>query len=132
MTSTKNNLIETLATLTMAGQLYLHFAHVAEEEGHEEIARIFQTIGAYKRALAIGTLDHLDEHPVTDKPLGTTEQNLHAVLAAEGANERIVMFAQQARQEGDDVVAEWLETVSNAGRGHHQRLREALTILEAG
>ena len=79
---------------------------------------------------AFGHFDFLAKagDPVTDEPVGPTEDNLKSAIAGETYEytEMYPGFAKTARDEGFDDVAEWLETLARAEKSHAGRFTQGL------
>ena len=70
--------------------------------------------------------------PATDKPIGSTDQNLAAAVAGETYEytEMYPGMAKQAREDKFDEIAEWFETLAKAEKSHAGRFQKALDGLE--
>ena len=77
-TRTLENLKAGFAGESQANRRYLYFALKADEEGQQEIAQVFRSTADGETAHAFGHLKFLQVvgDPVTNEPIGTTEQNL--------------------------------------------------------
>ena len=124
-TKTEANLRTAFAGESQARNKYTYFASVAKKEGYEQIAAIFQKTADNEKEHAKMWFKALGE-------LGTTEQNLLA--AAEGENyewtDMYAQFAQEAREEGFDVLAFQFEEVAKIEKAHEERYRALLNNVE--
>ena len=130
---TEENLKDAFASESQANHRYLSFAQKADVEGHPDVAALFRSIAQGETGHAFGHLDFLSEvgDPATGAPLGTTEENLRAAIAGETYEhaEMYTGFAQTAREEGFDDVADWLETLARAEKSHAGRLQRGLDSI---
>lgn len=68
----------------------------------------------------------------TGLPIGATDLNLKAAIAGE-THEYTAMYpgmARTAREEGEDEIADWLETLAKAEKSHAGRFQRALDSLD--
>ena len=127
------NLKAAFAREAQANRRYLYFARRADIEGFPDVGGLFRDISEAETGHAFGHIDFLKEvgDPMTGEPLGNTEANLKAAIAGE-VHEHTNMypsFAQAARDEGFDELAEWFETLARAERSHAGRFTQALEGL---
>jgi rubrerythrin len=129
-TSTEANLKEAFAHESQANRRYLYFAQQADVEGHPEVAALFRSVAEGLTGHAFGHLDFLAEvgDPATGEPVGSTAANLRSAIAGEAAasTEVYPRFAEVARAEGFEEIAEWLETLARAEQGHAARFTQGL------
>ncbi len=126
-TETHNNLKAAFAGESQANRRYLWMAKVADVEGFPEIAGNFRDTAEGETGHAHGHLDYLRKvgDPATGLPIGSTEDNLKASVAGE-THEYTDMypgFAQTARQEGFEDIADWFETLAKAEKSHAGRFQ---------
>ena len=130
---THANLKEAFASESQANRRYLYFAQKADVEGHPEVAALFRSIAEGETGHAFGHFDFLAEagDPVTDEPVGATEDNLRSAIAGETYEftEMYPGFARTARDEGFDDIAEWLETLARAEKSHAGRFAQGLDSI---
>ena len=130
---THANLKEAFASESQANRRYLYFAQKADVEGHPEVAALFRWIAEGETGHAFGHFDFLAEagDPVTDEPVGATEDNLRSAIAGETYEytEMYPGFARTARDEGFDEIAEWLETLARAEKSHAGRFAQGLESI---
>ena len=130
---TQQNLKDAFAGESQANRRYLYFAQKADVEGQTEVASLFRTIADGETGHANGHFDFLAAvgDPATDEPVGTTELNLKSAIAGETYEytEMYPGFAKDARGEGFEEIAEWLETLARAEKSHAGKFSKALENL---
>ncbi|MGD8188938.1 rubrerythrin family protein [Brevibacillus ginsengisoli] len=133
--TTLANLKTAFAGESQANRRYIYFAKQADTEGHSEIANAFRRIGDGETAHAHGHFDMLLRFgagdPVTDMPVGTTENNLKSAIAGEEYefSEMYPGFAKVAREEGYDEIAEWFEVMAKSEKAHANTFKKILEKL---
>lgn len=132
-TKTHENLKASFAESAQASRRYLYFARQADVEGQSEAAGVFRDMAEGETSHAQGSLDFLKDvgDPATGEPFGSTTLNLKSAILDEAmqGNQMYLDFAQQARDEGFDEVAEWFETIARAERSHAARLQRLLDAI---
>ena len=132
-TKTHENLKEAFAGESQANRRYLWFAQKADIEGYPDAAALFRSVAEGETGHAFGHFDFLAQvgDPVTDQPVGPTEDNLRSAIAGETYEytEMYPGFAKTAREEGFVEISEWLETLSRAEKSHAGRFTEGLASL---
>ena len=132
-TKSLENLKEAFAGEAQANRRYLYFARQADIEGYPDIGGLFRDTAEAETGHAFGHLDFLKEvgDPVTDVPIGTTEQNLHSGVEGETYEftEMYPAFAKTAREEGFEDLAKWFETLARAERSHAGRFQKGLNAI---
>jgi len=120
-TRTYDNLTEAFARESQAGHRYLYFAQKADIEGHPELAALFRSVADGEAGHAFGHLDFLAEAGDTT---GESVANLRSAIAAENyeSTELYPGFADIAREEGRNDIAEWFDSLAEAERNHAERL----------
>ncbi len=130
---TEANLRRAFALESEASRRFLFFAQQADIEGEPEAATLFQAVAEGETGHALGHLDFLIDvgDPASGLPIGSTEENLRAAVAGEQkeADELYPAFAEQARSEGFDEIADWMESLGQAGSSNAERFAEAGTKL---
>ena len=130
---TQENLKEAFAGESQANRRYLYFAQKADVEGYPDVAALFRSVAEGETGHAFGHFDFLAAagDPVTDEPVGPTEDNLRSAIAGETYEytEMYPGFARTARDEGFVEVAEWLETLARAEKSHAGRFTQGLESL---
>jgi rubrerythrin len=131
---THQNLKDAFAGESQANRRYLYFARQADIEGYPDVGGLFRDTAEAETGHAHGHLDFLKPvgDPATDKPIGSTDQNLAAAVAGETYEytEMYPGMAKSARDEKFDDVAEWFETLAKAEKSHAGRFQSALDGLE--
>ena len=132
-TQTHANLMRAFARESETNRRYLWFAQKADVEGHPEAAALFRSVAESETGHAYGHLEYLAElgDPMTGEPIGATVENFAAAIAGETYEytEMYPQFAETARSEGLDEVAEWFETVARAEKSHAARFQQGLESL---
>ena len=84
-TKTHGNLKTAFAGESQANRRYLYFARRADIEGYPDVGGLFRDTSEAETGHAFGHLDFLKEagDPVTDVPIGSTEQNLKSAIEGE-------------------------------------------------
>lgn len=130
---THENLKLAFAGEAQANRRYLYFARQADIEGYTEIAGLFRDTAEGETGHAHGHLDFLKEvgDPVTGEPLGDTVANLKSAIASETYEytEMYLGFANIAREEGFEEIAEWFDTLARAERSHAGRFQKGLDSI---
>lgn len=133
-TKTEQNLKAAFAAEAQANRRYLYFAQKADIEGHSNVSALFRSTAEGETGHAHGHLEYLEAagDPVTGLPIGGTADNLKSAIAGE-THEYTDMYpgmARDARDEGFDEIADWMETLAKAERSHAHRFQKALEQLE--
>ena len=133
-TKTEDNLKAAFSGESQANRRYLYFAQKADIEGYNDVAAVFRSTAEGETGHAHGHLEYLEEtgDPATGEPIGSTSDNLKAVVAGE-TYEYTDMYpgmAREAREEGFDEIANWFETLAKAERSHAGRFTRALGELD--
>ncbi|MCH2355305.1 MAG: rubrerythrin family protein [Pseudomonadales bacterium] len=131
---TEENLKAAFAGESQANRRYLYFARKADVEGYNDVSALFRSTAEGETGHAHGHLEYLEEvgDPATGMPIGPTEDNLKAAVAGE-PHEYTDMYpgmAKDARDEGFDEIADWMETLAKAERSHANRFQKALDCLD--
>jgi len=124
-TQTEKNLWAAFAGESQARNKYDYFAGVAKKEGYEQIMGIFEETARNERAHAKLWFKYLDG-------ISTTDENLKA--AAQGEHyewtEMYKEFAETARKEGFDEIADKFEGVLVVEKRHEERYMKLLKNVE--
>jgi len=132
-TKSHENLKGAFAEESQANRRYLYFARMADIEGYPDVGGLFRDTSEAKTGHAFGHLDFLKEvgDPVTEVPIGTTENNLKSAVEGETYEytEMYPGFAKTARQEGLNELAEWFETLAKAEKSHAGRFSKGLSQI---
>ena len=122
-TKTEENLKAAFAGESQARNKYDYFASKAKKDGYEQIAAIFAETAANEKEHAKMWFKELNGGAVP-----ATEENLKA--AAEGENyewtDMYKGFAETAREEGFDELAEKFEAVAAIEKTHEERYLKLL------
>jgi rubrerythrin len=123
---TRFNVEAALAGEALAALRYQLFADRARDEGYERIADLFAAAGLHERLGRFGELASLVGL------VGTTRQNLRTAIGGEVTEHRSLYprFSSQARQDGEDAVAEQFEALGSDEHRFAERLRDGLEELE--
>ncbi|MBQ8591845.1 MAG: rubrerythrin family protein [Lachnospiraceae bacterium] len=125
-TKTEKNLQEAFAGESQARNKYSYFASKAKKDGYVQIAAIFEETAANEKEHAKIWYKLLHDG------IGSTVENLKE--AAEGENyewtDMYAKFAQDAREEGFDDVAELFDGVAAIEKEHEERYRKLLSNIE--
>ncbi len=133
---TLQNLKQAFAGESQANRRYMYFAAKADIEGRNDVAALFRSTAEGETGHAHGHMDFLAAvgDPVTDLPIGSSEENLISAIHGE-THEYTDMYpnmARKAREEGFDEIAEWFDTLARAERSHARRFEKALETLRSG
>ena len=115
-TKTEQNLKAAFSGESEARNKYTYFASVAKKEGFEQLAEIFQK-----------TADNEKEHAeIWFKCLGgwsSTENNLNSAAGGEHFEWSTMysQFANEAKEEGFDAIADLFERVASVEKAHEER-----------
>ena len=139
-TKTESNLLAAFAGESQARNRYTYFAAAAKKEGLQQIADIFEETANQEKEHAKRFFKFLEggELEVTASfpagVIGTTLENLNAAAAGEHHEHTKLYpgFAQVAREEGFEQIANVLEAISVAEKQHEKRYRDLAANLEAG
>ena len=131
---TEGNLKQAFASESEANGRFLYYAQRAESEGYPDIASLFRALAEGENGHAFGHLDFLTGGPEgrDDGDGGpSTEDHLKAAIEDEtrAYTELYPQYAQVAREEGFDDIADWFDTVTRAERSHAGRLTSGLESL---
>lgn len=131
---TETNLRTAFTRESEANRRYLYFAQRADIEGYTEVSALFRSTAEGETGHAHGHLEYLEEvgDPASGLPIGTTADNLRASIASETYeySDMYPGMAKDARDEGFDEVADWMETLAKAERSHANRFQKALDTLD--
>ena len=128
-TKTKENLEAAFAGESQARNKYDFFASKAKKDGYEQIAAIFAETALNEKEHAKMWYKELHGGEVE-----STDVNLEA--AADGENyewtDMYKGFAETAREEGFDELAEKFEEVAKIEKSHEERYRKLLSNVKEG
>ena len=127
---THTNLLEAFAREAQAHLLLDHHARIAEIEGYPDAAEALRELAQSQKLYGQGHLDFLRlvADPAPCLPIGTTDDNLAAVLSGDSADERAryPAMARTAQAEGFPEIASWFTSLAHGKRHHAERVRELL------
>jgi len=132
---TFENLRTAFAGESQANRRYIYFSKRADVEGLADVSASFQRIADGETSHAFGHFDMILKHgggdPVTELPVGTTEQNLKSAIAGEEYefSEMYPGFAKIAREEGFNEIAEWFEVMAKSEKAHANTFKKILERL---
>ena len=137
---TEKNLLKAFAGESQARNRYTFFASVAKREGYEQIAGIFlETAGNEKEHAEVffkylegGELEITAAYPAGK--IGTTAENLLAAAEGEKLEWGTLYpdFAETARKEGFEDVAESFTEIGEVEEEHEKRYRKLLSNVKKG
>ena len=126
LTTTQKNLWNAIVSEALANLKYNAYAQRAMQEGHPEVAQIFQEVAG---AETVHGINHLR---VTGD-LATTAENLRAIIEGE-AMEAATIYPRMVREaiaEGNQEAADSFTMAMERERRHLEAFTEALQGLEA-
>lgn len=144
MTQTLQNITKAFIGECQARNRYTFYARVAQKEGYEQIAEIFQLTADQEKAHAKRLFEQIQElkegaaeikvETVAPTTYGTTIENLKAAIAGEDFEytKMYPEFAQTAEAEGLTALAERLKAIAKAEGHHEERYKKLLQELEGG
>lgn len=113
---------------SQARNRYTFYAEKAKEDGYRQIAALFEETAKNEEAHAKLWLNFLNG--------GTNRTPENLASAAEGEKyewtEMYKAFAEQARAEGFDTIAEKFELVAKIEKSHEERFRKLLENVNGG
>lgn len=139
-TRTEQNLLKAFAGESQARNRYEFFMRVAQKEGYEQIAAIFQETAdqekehakRYFKFLEGGMTEITASYPAGK--IGTTLENLKA--SADGEKEEWTelypVFAEVAKEEGFPEVSAAFKMIAKVEQEHERRYRKLVKNLEDG
>ncbi len=139
-TATEANLLKSFAGESQARNRYTYFAAVAKREGYEQIAAIFTETAEQEREhakkffsfLEGGMVEIVASYPAG--VIGTTKENLESAAAGEYEEWYVdyPTYAEVAKAEGFDHIADIFLAVASVEAEHERRYRKLLSRLEEG
>lgn len=124
---TEDNLKAALAGESQAHLKYLNFSQKAQQEGKENVARLFA-------AASFSEQVHASAHLRTLKGIGSTEENLAAAIEGEGfeVDEMYPAFMAVAEQQEERGARGSFYKALEAEKVHHEMYAAALQAVRAG
>lgn len=137
---TEQNLLKAFAGESQARNRYTYFASAARKEGFEQIAAIFTETAENELEHAKVFFKHLEggEVEITASypagRIGTTAENLLAAADGEKMEWGTLYpgFAETAKKEGFDKVAESFTEIGDVEERHEKRYRKLLENVKKG
>ncbi|HEX9914397.1 MAG TPA: rubrerythrin family protein [Candidatus Bathyarchaeia archaeon] len=137
---TEQNLLKAFAGESQARNRYTYFASAARKEGFEQIAAIFTETAENELEHAKVFFKHLEggEVEITASypagRIGTTAENLLAAADGEKMEWGTLYpdFAETAKKEGFDKVAESFTEIGEVEEQHEKRYRKLLDNVKKG
>ncbi len=137
---TEKNILTAFAGESQARNRYTYFAKQAKKDGFEQISAIFEETANQEKEHAKRLFKLLQGGDVEVNAafpagvIGTTGQNLKA--AAEGENyehsQMYPEFAQKAREEGFEEIADIFKSIAVAEKYHEKRYLDLVGNIEQG
>ena len=139
-TRTEKNILTAFAGESQARNRYGFFAKQAKKEGYEQISAIFEETAEQERAHAKRLFKFLEggEAEVTASfpagVIGTTVENLKEAAAGENHEHQIMYpeFAQIAREEGFEEIADVMMAIAVAEKMHEDRYLALMNNIKDG
>ena len=137
---TERNVLAAFAGESQARNRYTYFASQAKKDGFEQIAAIFEETANQEKEHAKRLFKFLEGREVEIRAafpagvIGCTADNLRAAAAGEHYEHTQMYpeFAQVARKEGLDAIAEVFKNIAVAERQHERRYLGLLANIEVG
>ena len=126
LTNTEKNLWNAIVSEALANLKYNAYAQRAMQEGHPEVAQVFQEVAG---AETVHGINHLR----VSGDLATTAENLRAIIEGE-AQEAAIIYPRMIREaldEGNQEAADSFTMAMERERRHLEAFTEALVELEA-
>lgn len=123
---TAQNLLAAFSGESMARNKYLFFADKARQEGHDEVAELYERMAQNEGVHGKLLFQHLNG-------VGTTSDNLQSSIRAEFDEWKTMYpeFAQIAREEGYEDIANLFESIGKIEKNHEYTFMEALARLHS-
>ena len=140
-TQTEKNILTAFAGESQARNRYTYFTSAAKKEGLVQMSAIFQETADQEKEHAKRLFKMLksgEEVEITAAfpagKVGTTLENLRAAAGGEHYEwtEMYPSFAETARKEGFDSIADIFEAIAVAEKQHEKRYNELADNIEAG
>jgi len=139
-TQTEKNLVQAFTGESQAQNRYKFYASQAEKDGLEAIARTFRELAAQEGEHARCFFEYLQggkvefSMTVQTAKTGETLANLRAAVKGERTewSDLYPKFAEEARSEGFDEIANRFQSIAFCERQHEMRFARILKALETG
>lgn len=125
---TEANLMAAFAGESQARNKYTYYAAKAREDGYEQIAALFEETANNER-------EHAEMwFKLLHGGVGTTAENLEDAAAGENYEwtDMYAGFAETAREEGLDFIADLFDGVANIEKEHEERYLKLLHNVKNG
>jgi len=137
---TEKNLLAAFAGESQARNRYTYFASQAKKDGFDQMSFIFEETANQEKEHAKRFFKFLEGGEVEITAgfpagvIGSTLENLNASAAGENFEhtELYPGFAEVAREEGFDTVADVFDAISVAEKQHEKRYNDLAANIEAG
>lgn len=136
-TKTEEALKEAFAGESQANRRYLYFANQCDIIGEADAAQLFRNTAEGETGHAHGHMEYLVDSdagdPGTGMPAKSLEEMLISAIHGE-THEYTDMYpgmAKVARDEGNEEIADWFETLAKAERSHANRYQKMLEKVKA-
>jgi rubrerythrin len=130
MSKTEKNLKKAFVRESQANLRYIFFSEMADELGYPEVADMFRSIAKGEECHAKGHLFFLQK-------IGSIKvsnvKNTLKISIKEETDETENMYpkiAKEAREEGHEDIAKWIENVGKAESRHLKACKKLLDSLE--
>ena len=126
LTRTEKNLWNAIVSEALANLKYNAYAQRAMQEGHPEVAQIFQEVAG---AETVHGINHLR----VSGDMASTAENLRAIIEGESQEAATIypMMIREALEEGNQEAADSFTLAMERERRHLEAFLEALAGLEA-
>lgn len=126
---TEKNLMDAFAGESKARNMYTYFAARARKDGFEQIARVFEETGNNEKEHAKMWYKYLIGGAIQD-----TKTNLETSIKSEHYEwtEMYKNYAQTAREEGFEDIAQHFERVATVEKFHNERYEKILKTMNDG
>lgn len=126
---TEKNLMDAFAGESKARNMYTYFASRARKDGFEQIARIFEETGNNEKEHAKMWYKYLIGGAIKD-----TKTNLETSIKSEHYEwtEMYKNYAEIAREEGFEDIAQHFEHVATVEKFHNERYEKILKTMNDG
>jgi len=139
-TQTEKNLIQAFTGESQAAARYVFFASQARDEGLAAAARVFEEIASQEQEHAKTFFSYFQGGKVSltmtlsASGIAETQKNIRNAVRAEKEewSELYPRFAEEARSEGFDELANRFQSIAFCERRHEMRLARLLCELEGG
>ena len=127
MTKTEDNVKSAFAGESQARNKYDYFAKVANKEGYNYIAKIFEET-------ALNEKQHAKDELKLLKGISNTADNLQASIDGENYEhtEMYPNFAKDAEDEGNMEAAKLFKEIAESEKHHEARFKKLLEMVKAG